>query len=371
MPPNDIVDETLPDALRDALGKVIADQHRSAEHAYEALEARSQHAYKVLEAQSQSVLANLRAAIAENLDEHRKRMDALADMMKSMFTERMTLVRDGERGRDGEPGPRGERGEPGELGNDGQQGEAGPPGAVGPQGERGEQGSQGEPGEPGPQGPAGARGEPGPAGDRGLDGAVGAQGPKGEAGQQGERGLDGPQGPEGPAGKLPIVKLFLPDTVHYAGEVVAHNGATWQAIRDTGAAPPFKDWIPLAVRGQDARQFVVRGTWSAEGSYAELDIVALNGGSFIAKRAEPGPCPGDGWQLIARQGKPGNEGAPGSAGPQGERGERGAKGEAGTRIVSWQLDPREYRAIGKMSDGNETVLDLRDLFEQFQTEIDT
>jgi hypothetical protein len=175
--------------------------------------------------------------------------------------------------------------------------------------------------------------------------------------------------------------VFLPDTVHYAGEVVAHDGGTWQAIRDTGSTPPHKDWTPLAVRGQDgkhARQFEIRGTYSSEGIYAALDIVALNGGSFIAKRDDPGPCPGEGWQLLARQGKPGNEGPQGGVGMAGRDGQdgrdgkdgaRGPKGDPGVRIVSWTIDSREYRVIGKLSDGDETVLDLRELFEQFQTEI--
>jgi Collagen triple helix repeat (20 copies) len=360
MPQNDNLDETLPDALRDALGKVIADERRHGEHAY-----------SVLEARSETVLANLRATIADRLDAERKRMDAFQDSLHQLVIERLGQLRDGMAGDRGEIGPRGERGEQGEGGNDGQQGPAGPSGKDGEQGPRGEpgaQGPQGEPGEQGPQGPAGVRGDPGAAGERGLVGDIGPQGPVGAPGEPGPRGLDGEPGPEGPAGKLPLVKLFFPDSVHYAGEVVAHLGSTFQAVKDTGSAPPSKDWIPLAVRGQDGATPTIRGTWSAEGDYRALDIVALNGGTFIAKRAEPGPCPGEGWQLIASQGRTGPRGEPGERGAAGERGERGLKGEAGSRIVAWQIDSREYRVIGKMSDGNETVLDLRDLFEQFQIE---
>ena len=363
MPQNDNLDETLPDALRDALGKVIADERRHGEHAY-----------SVLEARSETVLANLRAAIGDRLDAERKRMDEFEKSLHQLVVERLGQLRDGMAGDRGEQGPRGEPGEQGKRGNDGQQGPAGPSGKdgeQGPRGEPGEQGPEGKAGEQGPQGPAGVRGDPGAAGERGLDGALGPQGAVGAPGEPGPRGLDGERGPEGPAGKLPAVKLFLPDSVHYAGEVVSHLGSTWQAVKDTGSAPPSKDWIPLAVRGQDARQIAIRGTWSAEGIYAELDVVALNGGSFIAKRDDPGPCPGAGWQLVASQGKAGPQGGVGMAGRDGKDGERGPKGEAGARIVAWHVDRREFRAIAKMSDGNETVLDLRELFEQFATEIET
>jgi Collagen triple helix repeat (20 copies) len=361
-PPTDTpADETLPDALHDALGKVIDDQRRQGEQAY-----------RLLEARSETILANLRASQAEALDEQRKRMDALAEMMQTMFSERVALLRDGMAGDRGPQGEPGERGPQGERGTNGEQGQTGPAGPTGPAGERGEQGPQGEPGEQGPEG------ERGPSGGRGLDGATGPQGDKGSDGQPGQRGLDGPQGPigpQGPVGALPQVKIWQADTVHYAGEVVAHNGGTWQAVRDTGSAPPFKDWIPLAVAGQPARQIVVRGTWSDTGEYAELDIVALNGGSFIAKRDDPGPCPGAGWQLIASQGRTGSRGEDGAAGPRGEDGHngkdgaRGPVGPAGPTFKSWRVERQEYRAVAVMSDGSEHVLDLRELFEQFQLEV--
>jgi hypothetical protein len=74
--------------------------------------------------------------------------------------------------------------------------------------------------------------------------------------------------------------------------------------------------------GVDGRSFVIRGTWSETQSYRELDVVVLNGASFGARRDDPGPCPGDGWQLIAAQGKRGNAGERGA----GARGERGLPG---------------------------------------------
>ncbi len=108
----------------------------------------------------------------------------------------------------------------------------------------------------------------------------------------------------GPAGRLPAVKAWV-DGVHYEGDVVAHKGALYQASADTGREPPHADWVCLAERGGDGRSVDVRGTYEEGGEYRHLDIVALNGGSFIAKRDAPGPCPGDGWQLLAGRGKPG------------------------------------------------------------------
>jgi hypothetical protein len=160
--------------------------------------------------------------------------------------------------------------------------------------------------------------------------------------------------------------------VHYAGDVVVHQGGTWQARKDTGQAPPHADWIGLAFRGLDGHTPHVRGTWREDGAYGALDVVALNGGSFIAKRDDPGPCPGDGWQLVAsqgKQGKPGEAGAVGAQGDKGERGTRGEKGDAAPRFMSWRIDRAHYRAVAKMSDGSESVLELRSLFEQFHGEI--
>ena len=101
-------------------------------------------------------------------------------------------------------GPPGERGETGPIGP---QGEPGIPGV------RGDKGDPGERGEVGPQGPPGERGEPGIPGARGEPGD--------ERRARGEKGEKG----DGPPGTLPLVKTYVPDTVHYAGEAVAHPGA--------------------------------------------------------------------------------------------------------------------------------------------------
>jgi hypothetical protein len=91
---------------------------------------------------------------------------------------------------------------------------------------------------------------------------------------------------------LPVVKLWTPESVFYEGDVVAYDGGTFQAIRDTGQPPTHTEhWICLAVGGRDAKSPRVRGTFSADAQYQELDIVAYGGGSFTARRDDPGPCP--------------------------------------------------------------------------------
>src|SRR5262249_19350473 len=66
-----------------------------------------------------------------------------------------------------------------------------------------------------------------------------------EVGAVGPPGPSGPPGEQGPPGKLPMVKLWMPETVHYAGDVVAYDGGTFQAKRDTGQTPAHADWVCL------------------------------------------------------------------------------------------------------------------------------
>jgi Collagen triple helix repeat (20 copies) len=267
----------------------------------------------------------------------------------------------GERGLQGVPGLMGERGPAGDFGKPGERGEKGLSGERGDRGERGERGEKGDPGIPG----IGLKGERGERGERGLPGEVGKIGLRGEPGlpgARGEPGQPGERGERGPVGVLPVVKVWVPG-VHYAGNVVTAGGATYQALLDTADAPgQSKDWACLARAGADGRAVEVRGLFDASATYGHLDIVALNGGSFIAKKDDPGPCPGAGWQLISSQGK---------SGQRGERGERGLQGLSGVPvfIASWQLDADAYVAIPVMSDGRHgPPLELRALFDQFHLE---
>jgi hypothetical protein len=216
-------------------------------------------------------------------------------------------------------------------------------------------------------GPEGKRGPKGDAGDKGDRGEKGLPGPAGAAGLDGK---DGARGQKGEPGALPAVREWLPETIHYAGAVVAHAGGTWQASCDTAQAPGAHiDWICLACAGHDAAMPKVRGTWSEAETYAALDIVALTGSSFMARRAAPGPCPGEGWQLIASAGRQGGKGPPGERGESGARGERGLPGVSAPVIIGWKIDRKAYAAIPILSDKSEAPpLELRSLFEQFHDE---
>jgi len=122
-----------------------------------------------------------------------------------------------------------------------------------------------------------------------------------------------------PPARFPLVRAWE-DRVHYEGAVVACGGATWQATRDTGREPPHEDWVLLAAPGAAGRGFSVKGTFAKSGAYRALDVVACDGASFIALVDDPGPCPGEGWQLMSsrgRAGKPGERGPAGQAGPPG------------------------------------------------------
>ena len=239
-------------------------------------------------------------------------------------------------------------------------------------------GPQGARGEVGPAGPRGDPGIPGARGEKGIAGPAGPIGPRGDPGipgARGEAGPIGPQGPEGRPGKLPKAKRWQPDTVYYEGDVVCAGGATFQAKKDTGQAPPHGDWIALALPGDNGRDAItprVCGTWNEKSSYRELDIVAFNKGSFIAKRDDPGPCPGDGWQLLTAHGARGQQGQKGPKGDKGDPGPKGERGEPGLSapmIREWQIDRATYQAVPIMSDGKHgPPLMLRALFEQFHDE---
>jgi hypothetical protein len=162
------------------------------------------------------------------------------------------------------------------------------------------------------------------------------------------------------------VRVYELGKVYYESDVVVYEGSTFQALRDTAQSPGGDDWIRLAERGRDARSPTIRGTYKEEASYQTFDVVALNGSSFIAKKEQPGPCPGPDWQLIASAGKPGKQGV---AGPRGERGAKGDAGPAAATIVDWKIDRSKFVVLPIMSDGSEVPpINMRELFEQFQEE---
>jgi hypothetical protein len=175
-------------------------------------------------------------------------------------------------------------------------------------------------------------------------------------GKDGEPGKDGEQGPpgkDGKDGKLPIVREWT-NRVHYEGDVVRHNGATYQALADTGSEPPNGDWGELASRGTDGRGFVLRGTYDAAAEYKQHDIVMLNRNSFAAKYDAPGDCPGDGWQLFGPSGQRGKEGPPGGRGNDGRS----------VSVSSLEADPD--RMVLRITDslGETLELDLEPIAER-------
>jgi hypothetical protein len=124
----------------------------------------------------------------------------------------------------------------------------------------------------------------------GVDGPQGPAGPPGEPGPAGPPGAEGPAGPPGPAG----------------------------------------------IAGTSARQWRHRRYYDPKQAYAEGDVVAHDGGSWLAVCDEPGPLPGDGWaQLTTRgqRGKPGDRGERGLQGPEGRGVVDLTVSEAGTELV--------------------------------------
>jgi len=170
----------------------------------------------------------------------------------------------------------------------------------------------------------------------------------------------------GKDGKLPIVKAWE-DRVHYEGDVVTHEGSTFQANKDTGRAPPHDDWNCIArggVDGKPGRSFRIRGTFDPEAfangqpAYEALDVVALNGAAFVARRDEPGPCPGEGWQMISAQGKPGRPG------PRGEK-LKGDRGKDGEPVVDMSITD-EALLILTNGDGTQITCDLYPLLSRLK-----
>jgi len=194
----------------------------------------------------------------------------------------------------------------------------------------------------GPQGPPGDKGEPG-------ESIAGPPGPEGPPGRDGES-IAGPPGPEGPPGKLAAVSVWRAG-VWYAGDVVTLGGSTWQALRDTGQPPPADDWAVLAAAGRDGRSLAFRGTWKAGRDYGYLDVIAHDGGSWVALQDAPGPCPGDGWQLVASRGKAG------PLGPRGADGERGYPGPPGPAPQGFSVDDAGLLTL-TLADGSTLTADL-------------
>jgi hypothetical protein len=76
-------------------------------------------------------------------------------------------------------------------------------------------------------------------------------------------------------GKLPVARGWTPESVTYQAEMISHDGALWQARRDTAQKPGGVDWVLVARAGRDAVTPRICGTYDAHGTYKQLDIVAM------------------------------------------------------------------------------------------------
>jgi hypothetical protein len=174
--------------------------------------------------------------------------------------------------------------------------------------------------------------------------------------KDGAPGKDGERGEPGPMGSLAQCKAWE-DRVYYQGETATFDGSIFQAQRDTGKEPPHDDWICIVRAGRDGadgRSFDHAGLYDPEKNYSALQVVQSNGASFVAKRDNPGECPGDGWALLASQGKTGKPG------PKGDPGARGPAGPAVARLV---VDDTGMLTLVN-ADGTKIECDLYPLLER-------
>jgi len=314
------------EALADVIGRELAN-----------LRAAARTERDILVAESRQTIAELRTEVATVKLE----LSELTRAHHELVAARLGELKDGEKGDRGDPGALGEKGDPGEPGPAGPAGPHGDPGERGKDGDDGKQGEAGQQGEAGPQGPQGERGEPGPAGPAGLEGKAG------------ENGKDGAPG------TLPLSRAWTAG-ITYKGHVVTHAGSTWQARQDNATEPSVgsTDWEPVALRGADAPVGEVRGLYDPDAKYSKLDLVSKDGAEWRAKHDDPGPLPGDGWSLSAKQGKPGSKG---------ERGEPGDRGPPGAHLVKRKVVG--FKLIDTLSDGTTIECDMRGAFERYHDEV--
>jgi hypothetical protein len=169
------------------------------------------------------------------------------------------------------------------------------------------------------------------------------------------------KGAPGEPGRLPIVKEWTRG-VHYEGAVVTCGGSLWQASTDTGEPPGHEDWTLLAAKGRDAAEIEHRGSYAPDTPYSRLNIVALDGGAFMALRDNPGACPGDDWRLLVARGKPGK---PGEPGPRST--EPGRKGDPGVGIADISVDG--FLLVVSLTNGVTLARDLQPMFEEYHAQV--
>ena len=220
----------------------------------------------------------------------------------------------GATGPQGPMGPTGPQGPAGATGTAGSQGPAGATGAAGPQGPIGPAGATGP---TGPQGPAGAAGAMGPTGPAGATGAVGPTGPIGPT---------GPTGPAGPTGTgLDRVEAFIPGKSYPSRKMVFHNGALYQAVKDAPAGTPgtSSDFElvtatgPAGPEGPAGLGLDRVEAFEPGKSYSAGKIVFHNGALYQAVKDTPAGTPetSPDFELVTAAGPTGPTGPTGPAGP--------------------------------------------------------
>lgn len=139
----------------------------------------------------------------------------------------------------------------------------------------------------------GKDGHDGRDGKDGHDGASGTDGLSGKDGEQGERGIQGEIGPS----------LI----------VAGAETRTLSDPRDHEIVFTMSDGSTSAVM-ISTPGMVLKGVFDDTAEYRQGDMTHLNGHFWIAKRDQPGPVTnGDGWVMLASQGKRGAKGDIGDA----------------------------------------------------------
>jgi hypothetical protein len=166
---------------------------------------------------------------------------------------------------------------------------------------------------------------------------------------------------------LPVVRQWVVHTAALQGELFAFHGAMWQAKMNTGQEPQDGHWVCVSAPGRDGeagRSLRTRGLYRQGGTYKELDLVVCNGSSFVAKRDNPGDCPGEDWQISALVGKRGEAGDRGLPGPKADV----AAIERAMRISAWTAGD-DYVVTPTHANGLAgATLNLRPYFEKYFNE---
>src|SRR5262245_55310385 len=322
----------LPDALANALARVIAEREIDFKRQLGVVESES----RAIIAELRAVVADQRAALVQLAEEVRKSLRDQLDTNERKVSDAILNVKNGEVGPAGPKGDKGEKGEPGEKGEAGEKGEPGP---VGPSGDSGVPGEAGPPGPPGPQGVPGeagaaglpgSQGEPGPVGPQGLPGPHGEPGPEGPKGEglPGRDGLPGLPGRDGASGKDGLAGKDGKDGVGFeCVEEETLDGGRVLVRRyrsEAGRTKAFR---------HTPHNVIYRGVWKEGQEYQTGDMVSRENSQWI-ELTDTIKSPGSSkdWQLSTRPGRDGK------SGKDGKDGERGPQGPAGRDLTQLGFD---------------------------------